>query len=254
MSATVRLDAVGVRFMFDSQRRPVIPGVAKLRFGCTSNWGLRGIELDVAPGESVALIGRNGAGKSTLLRAIAGVYQPDEGRVAVRGRIGALLNISAGVSGFLTGRENALLLAVLSGLSRERAQQIVPRVHARSDLSAAFDRLVSSYSQGMRARLAFSVIAESGAEILLLDEVHEAIDHDFRSEVHALTREILAAGGIVVAAGHDHAILAETCTRGVWLEDGGVRADGAFDAVQREYRDHQAVHLADHARLAVRRA
>src|SRR5207244_131146 len=113
MSVAIDLDSAGVRFMFDSQRRPVIPGVARLRFGCTSNWGLRGVELHIAPGESVGLIGRNGAGKSTLLRTIGGVYRPDEGRVAVRGRVGALLSISAGLGSFLTGRENALLLAVL---------------------------------------------------------------------------------------------------------------------------------------------
>src|SRR5205823_5330934 len=228
MSTTIRLEGAGVRFMFDSQRRPVIPGIGWLGFGCTSNWGLRGVQLEIGPGESVGLVGRNGAGKSTLLRIMGGVYLPDEGRAVVRGRVGALLSISAGVGRFLTGRENALLLGVLSGLSRVEAQAILPRVQLRSGLDEAFDRLVSSYSQGMRARLAFAVIREVRPEILLLDEVHEAFDHDFRSQVSALADEIMAAGGIVVAAGHDHAILAGICRRAVWLEDGRVRADGDF--------------------------
>ena len=250
MSTGIRLEGAGVRFMFDSQRRPVIPGIAWLRFGCTSNWGLRGVQLEIGPGESVGLVGRNGAGKSTLLRIIGGVYLPDEGRAVVTGRVGALLSISAGVGRFLTGRENALLLGVLSGLSRVEAQAILPRVQLRSGLDEAFDRLVSSYSQGMRARLAFSVIREVRPEILLLDEVHEAFDHDFRSEVSALADEIMAAGGIVVAAGHDHAILAGICRRAVWLEDGRVRADGDFDEVERAYRDGPAASRAGQ-RLAV---
>jgi ABC-type polysaccharide/polyol phosphate transport system ATPase subunit len=222
--------------MFDSQRRPVLPGVARLRSRCTSTWGLRGIELEIAPGESVGLVGRNGAGKSTLLRTLGGVYMPDEGRAVVRGRVGALLSPTAGVGPFLTGRENALLLGVLSGLSRTEAEAIIAPVHRRSGLGPAFDRLVSSYSQGMRARLGFAVIREARPEILLLDEVHEAVDHDFRAEIEELAEDILAAGGIVVAAGHDHAALRGICSRCIWLEGGCVHADGEFDEIERSYR------------------
>ena len=231
MSARVRARGVGVEFLFDKQRRLVSPTLArvKARRAGTSSWGLRDIDLDIGPGEAVALVGRSGGGKTTLLRTIAGVFTPDAGTIEVEGRIGALLSVGAGVMSPLTGRENAQLLGVLAGLSVRDARRATPNVQVASGLGNSFDRPVSSYSQGMRARLGFATADEANPTILLLDEVHEALDHEYRAIVQERAREILTSGGIVVAAGHDHPLLEQLSSRALWLDEGSIIADGPFE-------------------------
>ena len=137
--------------------------------------------------------------------------------------------------GPLTGRENALLLGVLAGLSRTESRDALASVREQSRLGEPFDRPVSSYSQGMRARLGFSVALETRPDILVLDEVHEALDHEFRAVVERCALEVGDAGGIVIAAGHDHAILERLCERGLLMQDGNVEADGPFAEIRRAY-------------------
>jgi ABC-type polysaccharide/polyol phosphate transport system ATPase subunit len=237
MSASVTAEGVGVRFLFDRQRRVVSPTLARLRTRRTgsTSWGLHDVDFRIGPGEAVALVGRSGGGKTTLLRTIAGVYVPDTGTIDVRGRIGALLSVGAGVMSTLTGRENAELLGVLAGLSLRESRRSVASVQTASGLDTLFDRPVSSYSQGMRARLGFAAADEADPTILLLDEVHEALDHEYRALVQERARQILAGGGIVVAAGHDHPLLEQLSNRALWLEGGRIVADGPFAGVRDAY-------------------
>ena len=234
-AASVRIEGLGVQFAFDRQRRPVTPVAARLRRRCTVGWGLRGVDLELRGGESVALVGPNGAGKTTLLRVIAGVHAADEGRAEVRGRVGPLLSVEGGLVPLLTGRESARLLGVLGGLSRAGSRVALEEIERRSALGPAFDRPVSSYSEGMRARLGFAAAEQTHPQILLLDEVHEALDHEFRQVVEERARAILAEGGIVVAVGHDLGVLERLCGRAVLLEGGRVRADGPFAEVTAAY-------------------
>ena len=235
MTALIRVEGLGVRFQFDRQGRPVTPAAARIRGHCTSAWGLRGVELEIAAGECVALIGPNGAGKTTLLRAIAGVLAADEGSIEVRGRLGTLLSVDAGLVRLLTGRESCRLLCTLAGLPRAGVRALLAELQAESGLAEAFDRPVSSYSQGMRARLGFTAISHTEPEILLLDEVHEALDREFRELLEARVRKIVRGGGIVLAAGHDHEELERLASRAVLLEDGSVSADGRFTEVAHAY-------------------
>lgn len=235
MSAAVHAAGAGVRFRFDRQSRPVTPALARLRRRGEERWGLRDVALDVGPGEGVALIGPSGAGKTSLLRAIAGVYPTDAGRLEVRGRVTSLLSIDAGLLSPLTGRENAELLGVLAGLPRRQTRARLSAVWEESELADAFDRPVASWSQGMRARLGFAVADRSGPGILLLDEVHEALDHAFRDVLEARAQALLAEGGIMLAAGHDHPMLERLCERAVLLEEGRIVADGPFEEVRRAY-------------------
>jgi lipopolysaccharide transport system ATP-binding protein len=235
MDVSIRAEKLGIQFLFDSQSRSMTPGLARIRRVRARAWGLRGVDLAAGPGEGIALIGSNGAGKTTLLRVLASVYVPDEGEVEVRGRVGSLLSISAGLTGRLTGRENCLLLGVLEGLSRPEARAAMDEIAERSGLAEAFDRPVSAYSLGMRARLGFAVTEQMRPQVLLLDEVHEAVDHEFRQLIEARTRAILDEGGVVVAAGHDHAALGELCSRAIVMQDGGIRADGPFEDTTEAY-------------------
>lgn len=235
MSGLVGAQGLGVLFRFDRQHRVVTPAMARLRRAGPRVWGLRGVDFAVGPGEGVALVGPSGSGKTSLLRLIAGVLVPDEGRVEVSGRVGSLLAVHAGLMPRLTGRENSMLLGVLAGLSPAQTRASLEAIKDRSGLEDAFERAVSSYSGGMRARLGFAVADCQEVDVLLLDEVHEALDHEFRETVAERARAIRGRGGIVVAAGHDHPVLEGMCGRAIHLEHGEVAGDGPFERVLEEY-------------------
>jgi lipopolysaccharide transport system ATP-binding protein len=239
-AASIRADDLGVRFLFDRHQRAVTPALARLRGVGAETWGVRELSFAIGPGEGVALIGASGSGKTTVLRLIAGVYSPDVGRLDVDGRVGSLLSTEAGLLALLTGRENASLLGVLAGSSRQQADAALEEIKRATRLEDAFERPVLSYSEGMKARLGFAVADHAGPDIIVLDEVHEALDHEFRERVAERVRAVIAGGGIVVAAGHDHPLLASFCERALWLSDGRVQADGPFEEVRRAY-------LGDHA-------
>jgi ABC-type polysaccharide/polyol phosphate transport system ATPase subunit len=235
VSASIRTEGAGVRFLFDRQRQVVTPALARIRRRGRESWGLRDLTVTIGPGESVALLGPSGSGKTSLLRLVAGVLTPDAGRAEVRGRVASLLSIEAGLLERLTGRDNAELLGVIAGRSRRAARSRLDLVRQVSGLGDSFDSPVSSYSQGMRARLGYAASDGPDTAILLLDEVHEAFDHEFRAVVERRVGELVAAGGIVVAAGHDHDLLARLCPRALLLDRGHVRADGGFEDVRRLY-------------------
>jgi lipopolysaccharide transport system ATP-binding protein len=228
-------DNVGIQFFFDRHLRVVTPGEARLRGTGMTTWGLRDVSFSIEPGQGVALIGPSGSGKTTLLRVLAGIFIPDLGKLNVRGRVASLLSVDAGLLPLLTGRENAVLLGVIAGLSRRAAVRRLEGVKERSGLEEAFERPVLTYSQGMRARLGFAVAEEVEPTVLLLDEVHEALDHEFRNFLQERSQAIVEAGGIVVAAGHDHPMLARLCSRAIWMDEGSIRQQGPFDEVQPRY-------------------
>jgi ABC-2 type transport system ATP-binding protein len=233
--SVIQAKGVGVQYLFDHQQRTVSSMMARFRRTSGEIWALADVSFAMRSGEGVALLGASGSGKSTLLRTIAGVLQPDTGSVSTTGRVGSLLSVQAGVMAALTGRENTLLLGVLAGMSPEQAKAEMDEVKLRSRLGDQYEHLVGSYSQGMRARLGLAVIERTDPDILLLDEIHEALDHEFRDHVEAYAHDLLAAGGIVVATGHDHPMLERLCTRALLLRDGHLVRDGEFTEVQRHY-------------------
>jgi lipopolysaccharide transport system ATP-binding protein len=235
VTASVAANGLGVHFFFDRQHRVVTPSLARVRRRGSDLWGIRDVTFSIGPGEGVALIGANGTGKSTLLRVVAGVLPADAGRIDARGRIAALLSVDAGLMPTLTGRENCVLLGVLAGLSRRAARRSLAALQELTALGDEFDNPVSSYSQGMRARLGFAVAEQISPDILLLDEVHEAIDHDSRAFVEERAHAIVRNGGIVIAAGHDHALLERLCGRALLLRGGQILEDADIAQVRRDY-------------------
>jgi len=235
MSASIAATGAGVHFLFDREQRLITPTLARIRRAGLDAWGLRDVTFSVEPGETIALLGRSGSGKTTLLRLIAGILKADEGSIEVSGRIAALLSIEAGLMSALTGRENSMLLASLAGVPAREVRDAVAHVEEATALGAYFDRPVASYSQGMRARVSLAVGGQIDPQILLLDEVHEALDHDFRRVLEDQAAALVAKGGIVVAAGHDHEMLARLCRRAIWLEDGAIMADGELEVTRRAY-------------------
>jgi lipopolysaccharide transport system ATP-binding protein len=235
MRAHISCQDLGVRFQLDRARKVVTPAHAKLVRSGEDVWGLESVNLTVKAGEGIALVGPSGSGKTTLLRVLAGVLPADRGTLAIRGRVGSLLAIDAGLLNRLDGEENALMLAVLAGMTRKGAAAAMPLIREVSGLGAAFDRPVSAWSQGMRARLGFAVADCMTPDILLLDEVHEALDHEFRAIIEERAHALKESGGIVVAAGHDHGLLERVCDRAVLMRDGRVVDDGPVARVATDY-------------------
>jgi ABC-type polysaccharide/polyol phosphate transport system ATPase subunit len=235
LSASLVAHAVGVSFLFDRHNRVVTPALQRLRRRGVTTWGLRALDLRLHAGDAVALLGGSGAGKTTLLRLLAGVLSPDAGELALRGRVAALLSVDAGLLWHLTGRENARLLGVLAGASRARTVAALDEIKERSMLDEHFEQPVSTYSQGMRARLALAATDVAEPTVLLLDEVHEALDHQYRALLDQRARKLRESGGIVVASGHDHELLRQLCDRALLLEDGRLVRDGEFDEVREVY-------------------
>ncbi|MEV1286795.1 ABC transporter ATP-binding protein [Micromonospora sp. NPDC049679] len=194
----------------------------------TGFWPLRHVSFTVSAGDTVGIIGRNGTGKSTLLRLIAGVLIPDEGSVHVRGAVAPLLELSAGFSNDLTGRENLHLVGSLHGLSRPflraKFDEIVE--FAGEQVQKAIDTPVRHYSSGMKVRLGFSVIAQLPHPILLMDEVMAVGDAEFRAKCYATIERLLAEGRTLVLVSHNEGDLTRFCLRGLYFDAGVLRVDG----------------------------
>jgi len=204
--------------------------------GAGWRWALRDIELHAPPGESVGLVGANGSGKSTLLKLLARVMYPYAGSLAVTGRIGALIEVRAGIHPDLTGRENAFLYGSLLGLPRRDVARRFDEIVAFAELEGAIDRQVKFYSSGMQMRLGFAVAAFLEPDVLLVDEVLAVGDAAFQQKCLDRMRLMLAEGTTLVFVSHDLASVEATCSRGVWLNDGFVQADGPIREVLASYR------------------
>lgn len=198
-------------------------------------WGLRNVTLDVAHGEVLGVVGANGSGKTTLLRTISGIYRPDEGIVAIRGTVSPVLSLTGGLELPLSGWENVQLSAVLLGLTHRRAQAITAQVAEFAGLERFMDAPVRVYSQGMRARLGFAVALFTDPDILVLDEVMEVGDEDFRARSREKIQEIIDQDRTVVVASHEVESAAALCDRMVRLEQGRIVDEGEPDRVAASY-------------------
>ena len=199
-------------------------------------WALREIEFRADPGESWGLIGANGAGKSTLLKILTRVMYPTAGRVDVAGRVGALIEVRAGINPLLTGRENIFLTGTLMGLKRKEIARRFDEIVEFAGLEDAVDRQVKFYSSGMQMRLGFGVAAYLEPDVLLVDEVLAVGDAAFQQRCLERMRQVLAQGTTLVFVSHDLAAVEATCANAVWLSDGAVRNTGPVRDVLGDYR------------------
>jgi ABC-type polysaccharide/polyol phosphate transport system ATPase subunit len=199
-------------------------------------WVLRDVDLHVEPGESVGLVGANGSGKSTLLKILSRVMYPYAGRVEVSGRLGALIEVRAGLHTDLSGRENVYLYGSILGLSRRDVARRFDEIVAFAELEGAVDRQLKFYSSGMQMRLGFAIAAFLEPDVLLVDEVLAVGDASFQQKCLDRMRAVLAQGTTLVFVSHDLAAVEATCTRGVWLTDGTVREAGGIREVLAAYR------------------
>jgi len=198
-------------------------------------WALKGIDLAVARGETLAVIGLNGSGKSTLLGVIGRIYRPTCGKVVVRGRISALLELGAGFHPDLTGIENIYLNGAILGIKTRDMKAKVDEIVAFAELQRFIDTPIKAYSKGMVMRLGFAVAVQVNPDVLLVDEVLAVGDEAFQAKCYGKIGEFQQAGKTIVFVSHDLDAVRRVASRAVWLDQGAVRADGPTDGVVEAY-------------------
>ena len=175
------------------------------------------VSIEIAAGESVGLVGPNGSGKSTLLKLIGGILAPDAGRVSVRGRLAALLELGAGFHPDLTGRENVYLNASILGLSRSETDRYFDDIVDFSGIPERIDSQVKFYSSGQYVRLAFAVAVHVDPDILLVDEVLAVGDEPFQVKCMEKIRQFQREGRTIVLVSHSAGQVAAVCDRALVL-------------------------------------
>ena len=228
VAGAIRVDHVSRRFRVYPQPVRTLKEmlVARGRVKGRDVEALTDVSFEVQPGEAVGLIGRNGSGKTTLLKVVAGIIKPSDGRVAVGGRIGSLLELGAGFHPEFTGRENVYLNGSILGLKREVIRRHMAEIVAFSELERFMELPVRTYSSGMVMRLGFAVAAHLDVDVLLLDEVFAVGDEEFQRKCFGKIHEFKQRGGTIVFVSHDAAAVERLCTRAVLLREGRLVFDG----------------------------
>ncbi|HEY2793320.1 MAG TPA: ABC transporter ATP-binding protein, partial [Micromonosporaceae bacterium] len=188
----------------------------------------------------VGVIGRNGTGKSTLLKLIAGVLIPDEGSVVCHGRVAPLLELSAGFSGDITGRDNVHLVGALHGLSKNDLRRKFDAIVDFAGVEEFIDMPVRHYSSGMKVRLGFAVLTQLPHPVMLVDEALAVGDKDFKKKCYETITAMLAEGRTLVFVSHAEKDLLRFCKRGLFLDAGKVVVDGPIEDALYAYRGEEA--------------
>ena len=190
------------------------------------NLAFNDVSFKVMRGESIGIIGSNGAGKSTLLKMVTGVTFPSSGTVTVRGQVAALLELTAGFSQEMTGRENIYLKGYLLGLKDEQIREIEDNIIAFADLGDYIDQPVRTFSSGMKMRLGFAININTKPDILVVDEALSVGDAAFKKKCKAKIAELIKSGVTVLFVSHSIDSVREVCNRAIYLKKGTVMYDG----------------------------
>jgi ABC-type polysaccharide/polyol phosphate transport system ATPase subunit len=196
---------------------------------------LRGVSFAVQPGEFFGIVGRNGSGKSTLLKCMAGIYKIDQGDIYVNGRMATFIELGVGFNPDLAAHDNILLNAVMLGLSPSEARERVDRVIDFAELHEFKELKLKNYSSGMHVRLAFSVMIQVDADVLLIDEVLAVGDAAFQQKCFDEFHRLREERKTILFVTHDMAAVRRFCGRALALERGEIVAIGDPESVSDEY-------------------
>lgn len=215
------------------------------------HWVLQDVNLQIAPGESVGIVGMNGAGKSTLLKLITGTSAPTAGRVHLEGQVAALLELGMGFHADFTGRQNVYMAGQLLGHSIALLDQLMPEIEAFAEIGDYIDQPTRVYSSGMQMRLAFSVATAVRPDILIVDEALSVGDAYFQHKSFDRIREFSELGTTLLIVSHDKQAIQSICDRAVLLKSGQVVLEGkpevVFDYYNALLADHQNQHVRQQA-------
>lgn len=198
--------------------------------GCTQERHvLKNISFTVEKGETVGLVGVNGAGKSTLMKLLAGITYQTGGEIEVNGRIGSLINLSAGFEPDYSGRKNIYYKGTLMGMSKAEIDEVMDDICDFTELGSYFDRPVRMYSSGMAARLGFALAVFSRPEILMIDEVLAVGDKRFQIKSQEKVMQMFREGKSVIFSSHADDQIRRFCSRVIYLKDGRIAFDGSVE-------------------------
>ena len=183
-------------------------------------WAVDDVSFEVKRGECLGIIGSNGAGKSTLLKMLNGIFSPDKGRIAIRGRVGALIELGAGFHPMLTGRENIYINGAILGLRKREMDCKLDEIVAFAELEDFIDTPVKFYSSGMHMKLGFAIAVHVNPDILLVDEVLAVGDVAFRMRCFQHFRQLNNTGTTVVLVSHNMIDVNRVCNRVMVIESG----------------------------------
>ncbi|MCH2547496.1 MAG: ATP-binding cassette domain-containing protein [Alphaproteobacteria bacterium] len=202
-------------------------------------WALKDVSLTLHRGESLGVIGRNGMGKSTLLRTMSGILKPDKGQFSLqKDATAALLSLQVGFVPHLSGRENIFLSGLLLGMRYQQIEEVFSKIITFAELENAIEKPISTYSDGMKARLGFAVSFQLDPDILLVDEVLGVGDAAFREKSSEMMKRRIHSDRTVVLVSHNANTIRELCERCVWIEEGVTVAEGPTDEIMRDYQNY----------------
>lgn len=198
-------------------------------------YALDNVSFSVKKGEPISIIGRNGSGKSTLLKIISGVLTPSSGRVTVRGKVAALLELGAGFNPELTGLENIYVNGMIMGLSRQQIEQKLDAIVSFADIGEYIHQPVKIYSSGMFARLAFAVGTNVDPDVFIVDEALSVGDIFFQAKSMRKIKELVERGTTLLFVSHDLYAVRSLCKSALWLQAGRVLNFGDASTLTAEY-------------------
>ncbi|MDO8592007.1 MAG: ABC transporter ATP-binding protein [bacterium] len=193
------------------------------------------ISFEVKKGEFFGIVGRNGSGKSTLLKVLAGIYQPNKGKVETSGRIVPFIELGLGFNGELSGRENVYLNGAMLGFARKEMDAMYKDIVQFAELERFMDQKLKNYSSGMQVRLAFSTAIRAEADILLVDEVLAVGDADFQRKCFEYFKTLKKEKKTVVFVSHDMSAIREFCDRAVLVEKSKIIEEGKAEKIATAY-------------------
>ncbi len=196
---------------------------------------LKDVSFDVPTGSTYGIIGSNGSGKSTMLKCLAGILFPERGKVTVRGRLSALLELGAGFHPELSGRENVYLNGAILGMGRKEIRARLEEIVDFAGLAEFIDSPVKNYSSGMTVRLGFAIAANVDPEVLLIDEVLSVGDASFQRKSAEKIEEFRSSGRTIVLVSHATGQVEQLCENAIWLERGEIRMIGGSAEVVNAY-------------------
>lgn len=233
--AVIKFDNVSKEYFLYKNDKARFKAIFTNNKGVKRHQALKGISFEIHKGESVGIIGRNGAGKSTLLKMITGVSFATSGKITVNGKVAALLELTAGFSNDMTGRENIHLKCYLLGLDNEEIKQIEDSIIEFANLGEYIDQPVRTYSSGMKMRLGFAININIKPDILVIDEALSVGDAQFRKKCENKIKELRNSGITVLFVSHSVNSVNDTCERAIYLCDGKIEYDGSVKEAFEHY-------------------